>query len=63
MRELDILLRTDEFDGVKSSFIGLHRGEAGVDLRQGETIDDIGQIDALQEELSQSDRCLAMGTQ
>jgi AAA domain, putative AbiEii toxin, Type IV TA system len=44
MRELDILLRTDEFDGVKSSFIGLHRGEAGVDLRQGETIDDIARL-------------------
>jgi energy-coupling factor transporter ATP-binding protein EcfA2 len=60
LRELDILLRTDEFKGVESQFIGLHRSEDGVDVRQGQTIDDIGQIDALQEELSQSDRYLEM---
>jgi energy-coupling factor transporter ATP-binding protein EcfA2 len=60
MRELDILLRIDEFKGVESQFIGLHRGEDGVDVWQGKTIDDIGQIDALQEELSQSDRYLEM---
>jgi hypothetical protein len=63
MRELDIFLRTDEFKEAASQFIGLHRGEDGVDVRQGETIDDIGQIDALQEELSQSDRYLEMEAQ
>ena len=63
MRELDILLRIDEFKGIESQFIGLHRGEDGVDVRQGVTIDDIGHIDALQEELSQSDRYLDMEAQ
>ena len=37
---------------------GLHRSGDGVDVEQGPTVDDIGQIDALQEELSQSDRYL-----
>ena len=58
LRELDILLHRDEFKTLKSRFIGLHRGEDGVEVQQGDTIDDIGQIDALQEELSQSDRYL-----
>lgn len=58
LRELDILSQRDEFNKVNSQFIGLHRGEDGVQVQQGDTIDDIGQIDALQEELSQSDRYL-----
>jgi hypothetical protein len=58
LRELDILSQLDEFKKVKSQFIGLHRGGDGVEVQQGGTIDDIGQIDALQEELSQSDRYL-----
>jgi len=31
-----------------------------VTVQQGDTVDDIGTIDALQEELSQSDRYLAV---
>ena len=58
LRELDILSQSDQFNKVKSRFIGLHRGDDGVEVQQGDTIDDIGQIDALQEELSQSDRYL-----
>jgi wobble nucleotide-excising tRNase len=58
LRELDILSQSGEFNEVKSRFIGLHRGDDGVEVQQGDTIDDIGQIDALQEELSQSDRYL-----
>ena len=58
LRELDILSQREEFKQVKSHFIGLHKGEDGVDVQQGDTIDDIGQIDALKEELSQSDRYL-----
>jgi energy-coupling factor transporter ATP-binding protein EcfA2 len=63
MRELDILLRREEFKEIASQFIGLQRSEEGVDVQQGKTIDDIGQIDALQEELSQSDRYLEMEVQ
>lgn len=58
MRELDILLKEMEFKAVESKFFGLHTGESGVTLEQGDTVDDIGTIDALQEELSQSDRYL-----
>ncbi len=58
IRELDILLQTAEFKGTKARFFGLHRGDDGVEVQQGDTVDDIGQIDALQEELSQSDRYL-----
>ncbi len=58
MRELDILLRT-EFEGVDTRFFGLHPGEDGVVVQQGETVDDIGRIDALDEDLDQSGRYMA----
>jgi energy-coupling factor transporter ATP-binding protein EcfA2 len=56
IRELDILLKADDFKAVKARFFGLHPSADGVMLEQGDTVDDIGTIDALQEELSQSDR-------
>ena len=59
MREMDILLRSDEFRDVKARFFGLHLSDDGVTVQQGDTVDDIGTIDALQEELSQSDRYMA----
>lgn len=55
MRELDILLR-GEFKVVKSRFFGLHPSDKGVTVQQGDTVDDIGSIDSLDEELMQSDR-------
>ncbi|WP_165226836.1 AAA family ATPase [Aquisphaera insulae] len=58
MRELDILLRGSEFATVSRRFFGLHPGEAGVTVRQGEAIEDVGDIAALDEELNQSDRYL-----
>ncbi len=62
LRELDILLDSD-FKGIQSQFIGLHRGKDGVEIQQGDTVDAIGNIDALQEDLSQSDRYLATEVQ
>jgi hypothetical protein len=59
LRELDILLRIEEFQDVAARFFGLHPGD-GVAVLQGDTVDDIGTIDALQEELSQSDRYLSV---
>jgi energy-coupling factor transporter ATP-binding protein EcfA2 len=56
MRELDILLRSGEFHEVGARFFGLHLSDDEVTLQQGDSIDDIGTIDALEEELSQSDR-------
>jgi len=59
MRELDILLKSDDFREVGARFFGLHLRDDGVKVQQGDTVDDIGTIDALQEELSQSDRYMA----
>lgn len=58
IRELDILLRLPEFQEIKARFFGLHLGESGVTVQQGDSVDDIGSIDALDEELMQSDRYL-----
>lgn len=58
LREIDILLQADEFEGVSHRFFGLHRGAKGVKVEQGDSVDDIGEIASLQEELSQSDRYL-----
>nr|WP_276510406.1 ATP-binding protein [Longimicrobium terrae] len=59
MRELDILLNSPQFATTPRCFFGLHRGRDGVRVDQGMSVDDIGEIDALQEELAQSDRYLA----
>lgn len=58
MRELDIALKTPEFLRVKPRFFGLHTRAGGVRIQQGDSVDDIGKIDALDEELRQSDRYL-----
>ncbi len=58
MRELDILLKSSEFEGTEARFVGLHREDDRVHVKQGDTVDDVGDITALQEELSQSDRYL-----
>ncbi len=58
MREMDMLLRSPEFTDVEARFIGLHLERGAAVSQQGSTIDDIGQIAALQEELGQSDRYL-----
>jgi hypothetical protein len=58
LRELDILLKSRDFLEVKARFFGLHPSADGVAVQQGDSVDDIGVIDSLQEELSQSDRYL-----
>jgi predicted ATPase len=59
LRELDILMKSEDFKEVGARFFGLHLGRHdGVTVQQGDSVDDIGKIDALQEELSQSDRYL-----
>jgi len=60
IRELDILLHGDEFAGTPRRFFGLHPGDDGVRVDQGDSVDEIGEIDALREELRQSDRYLAV---
>lgn len=59
MREIEILAQDPEFANIGRHCIGLHLERPGsVRLEQGATIDDIGPIAALDEELSQSDRYL-----
>jgi energy-coupling factor transporter ATP-binding protein EcfA2 len=58
IREIDILLRKGEFEGAPARFFGLHRDADAVSVQQGGSVDDIGNIDALDEELHQSDRYL-----
>ncbi len=58
MRELDILLQTAEFGDTGRKFFGLQLGPDGVTVEQGESVDDIGDITSLQEELVQTDRYL-----
>jgi hypothetical protein len=54
LRELEILVGDQESD--ESRFFGLHIGEAGVTVKQGPTVADIGDMAVLDEELEQSDR-------
>lgn len=55
LRELHILQQRD-FKNLDTCCFGLHLGEDGVSVQQGKTMDDIGDISALDEELAQSDR-------
>ena len=61
MRELDILLKSDLFNSIKGRFLGLQRGAEGVTVEQGDTIDGLGAITSLDEELRQSDRFMETG--
>ena len=60
LRELAILLQTTEFQSTQARFFGLQLSAEGVKLEQGDTIDEMGIITALDEELSQSDRYLEL---
>ncbi len=55
MRELHILQQQD-FKSLDTRCFGLHMGDDGVSVQQGSTMDDIGDISALDEELAQSER-------
>ena len=55
MRELHIL-QQQEFRSLDTRCFGLHLTTNGVSVQQGKTMDDIGQIAALEEDLQQSGR-------
>ncbi|MCL5961063.1 MAG: ATP-binding protein [Chloroflexi bacterium] len=52
-KEQRTLFKVEELD---NRFFGLHLKEGGVEVTQGNTMDDIGDISALDEELAQSER-------
>jgi hypothetical protein len=54
MRELYILQQTKDFKDLDSRYFGLQTFEDGVNVKQGPTLDDIGNITSLDEELTQS---------
>jgi predicted ATPase len=60
LRELEILLEAAKAR-VDARFFGLHAKPEGVAVSQGTSVDDIGAIAVLDEELEQSDRFLAKG--
>ena len=60
LRELEILLSSGIHKKVKARFFGLHKTDVGVSIDQGSSVDDIGDIAALDEELAQSDRFLVV---
>jgi hypothetical protein len=60
LRELEILAGEAEFADVPTRFIGLHPSPGGLGVEQGGSIEDVGDIDSLKEELNQSDRYLAV---
>jgi energy-coupling factor transporter ATP-binding protein EcfA2 len=61
MREFDIQLQAPAFKRMRARFFGLQFGVNGIDVQQGDSIDDIGVIAVLDEVLSQSDRYLETG--
>ncbi|MES5813912.1 AAA family ATPase [Pseudoxanthomonas sp. Soil82] len=61
LRELEILLSNDKNGRAHNRFFGLHPGKNGVVVKQGPSIEDIGDIAALDEDLAQSDRFLDAG--
>lgn len=59
LREIDMLLTAQANKKIDARFFGLHQADEGVSIAQGTSIDDIGNISALDEELMQSDRFLS----
>lgn len=58
LRELEILLANQQTPQVTPRFFGLHFADGAVAVNQGNAIDEIGNITALDEDLAQSDRFL-----
>ncbi|MFT8420813.1 MAG: AAA family ATPase [Gluconacetobacter sp.] len=61
LRELEILLSTPEYSSVSPRYFGLQNKGEGVEVEQGSSLEDIGDITSLDEELQQSDRFLEIG--
>lgn len=60
LREVEILLSHSPFNSLAPRFFGLHEKDKGVRVQQGDSIDDVGDIAALDEQLAQSDRFMAL---
>ena len=58
LREFEVLLRRKEFKKVNQRYFALRRGGDGVEVSQGDHVDDVDPLLLLDEELKQSDRFL-----
>lgn len=58
LREFEILMKMKAFSKIKPKFFGLHKRDNSVVVEQGVSVDDIGDITSLDEDLMQSDRYL-----
>ncbi len=56
LRELEILLMMRDFKSLGRRFFGFHRGDEGVEVLSGPSVDHVGDLSALDEELLQSQR-------
>ncbi|MSP00856.1 MAG: ATP-binding protein [Acetobacteraceae bacterium] len=56
LREFEMLLGSRNHEAYDARFFGLHAEKDGVRIDQGSSIDDVGDIGSLDEELAQSDR-------
>ena len=55
LRELEILLEQHQFKAIEQRYFALAPGDEGVEIQQGDRIDDVDPLVALDEELRQSD--------
>jgi hypothetical protein len=57
LREIEILTSKQSVGSLKPRFFGLHKDNDGsINVSQGDSLDEIGDIMSLDEELAQSDR-------
>jgi len=61
LREFDILLSGKSYGNIDVRFFGLHGFSDGVQVMQGASVDEVGDIASLDESLAQSDRFLGLG--
>lgn len=61
LREIEICLAREPYQHLKTRWFGLYKQDDSVVVEQGNSVDDIGDIAALDEELEQSDRFMNSG--
>ena len=61
LRELEILSAQKEYQNVSQRYFALEKTQTGVQVLQGDSIDDIDPLVMLDEDLEQSDRFMALG--
>lgn len=61
LRELEVLSEQKAFKGIPQRFFSLRLDENGVDVEQGDSIDDLQTLVLLDEELNQSQRYMETG--